>query len=136
MSNHPALTSGRVAVITGAASGIGLAAAKCFAAMGLKLYLADLASDAFDRAAAEAASASQLGAGAVLAVPTDVSQLPQVQALADAAYENFGEVAVLMNNAGISPGGGPRGWQRLTSPVAAICRGASRSRRQGCRTDF
>jgi NAD(P)-dependent dehydrogenase (short-subunit alcohol dehydrogenase family) len=107
MQNHPALKPGRVAVITGAASGIGLAVAKRFAAMGLKICLADLASDALNRAATEVALASPHGDGAVLAVPTDVSQLSQLQALANTTYDRFGEVAVLMNNAAIGAGGGP-----------------------------
>ena len=101
MSHHPALQPGRVAVITGAASGIGLAAAERFAKMGMKLCLADLSADALDKAAAT------LGQADVLTVPTDVSNLQSVQALRDAAYTRFGEVAVLMNNAGTAPGGGP-----------------------------
>jgi NAD(P)-dependent dehydrogenase (short-subunit alcohol dehydrogenase family) len=110
---HPALTNGRVAVITGAASGIGLAAAKRFASLGLKLVLADLPSAALDAAAADLAASG----AEVRAVPTDVSRLDQVENLCSAAYEAFGEVAVLMNNAGTAPGGGPydhyAGWQRV-----------------------
>jgi NAD(P)-dependent dehydrogenase (short-subunit alcohol dehydrogenase family) len=110
MSGHPALQPGRVAVITGAASGIGLAAAERFARMGLKLCMADLSAEALNKAAAT------LGAD-VLTVPTDVSSLDSVQALRDAAYARFGEVAVLMNNAGTSPGGGPYDhidrWRRV-----------------------
>ena len=111
MSLHPALSPGRVAVVSGAASGIGLAAARRFASMGMSVCLADLSAEALERAAAEVAAAAPAGAKSVLAVRTDVSRLDSVQALKEAVYARFGEVAVLMNNAGTAPGGGP--WDHI-----------------------
>ena len=114
---HPAIAPGRVAVITGAASGIGLAAAKRFASLGMRVCLADLDAQQLDAAAAEVVAAAPGGAADVIAVATDVSQQPQVQALKDKVYSSFGDVAVLMNNAGTGGGGGPwqsyEGWQRV-----------------------
>jgi NAD(P)-dependent dehydrogenase (short-subunit alcohol dehydrogenase family) len=104
---HPALAAGRVAVITGAASGIGLAAARRFAALGMRVCLADLASAALDAAVGQVASVAPEGAAAVIGIPTDVSKLAEVEALRDAALGRFGEVGLLMNNAGTAPGGGP-----------------------------
>jgi NAD(P)-dependent dehydrogenase (short-subunit alcohol dehydrogenase family) len=75
------------------------------ASLGMKLCLADLSADALVRAAGE------IGAKEVLTVPTDVSRPESVQALKDKAYAAFGEVAVLMNNAGTAPGGGP--WDHI-----------------------
>jgi NAD(P)-dependent dehydrogenase (short-subunit alcohol dehydrogenase family) len=113
MTQHPALGEGRAAVITGGASGIGLAAAKRFAGLGMKICLADLSEEALGRAG------RQLPGATVVTVPTDVSQLEDVQRLKDRAYDAFGEVALLMNNAGVSAGGGPfdqyEGWQRVLS---------------------
>ncbi len=79
--------------------------------MGLRVCMADLSPQVLAQAADEVAANAPGGRSAVLAVPTDVSRLDDVQKLADAAYTAFGEVAVLMNNAGTSPGGGP--WDHI-----------------------
>lgn len=115
--SHPAIASGRVAVITGGASGIGLAAARKFAAAGMKIVLADLEGDALNRAAASIEEITKAGKADVRAVPVDVAVMEDVQRLKQIAYQSFGEVAVLMNNAGIGDGGGPfesyERWQRV-----------------------
>ncbi len=89
---------GRVAVITGGGGGIGAAMARAFAARGARIVLADL-----DRTAM-AAVAAALGRGGteVLAVPTDVTALESVRALADAAERRFGAVHIVCNNAGVA----------------------------------
>ena len=65
----------------------------------MKICLADLSQDALDRAEAEMPGAT------VVTVPTDVSKMDEVLRLKERAYAAFGGVAVLMNNAGTSPGG-------------------------------
>ena len=92
---------GKVAVITGGASGFGLEFARLGAARGMKLVLADVQQDALDtaRAALEAAGTE------VLAVQCDVRSGDAVQALADATMARFGAVHLLFNNAGVGAGG-------------------------------
>lgn len=93
--------NGKVAVITGGASGLGLAMAQRFAREGMKLVLADVQQDALDRArqAFEAAGVPVLG------FRCDVADPASVDALRDAAYARFGAVHILCNNAGVAPGG-------------------------------
>jgi NAD(P)-dependent dehydrogenase (short-subunit alcohol dehydrogenase family) len=88
---------GKVAVVTGGASGIGRAMAERFAAEGMKLVLADVEEAALDIAAKELSE----GGTDVLAVPTDVAQADAVEALAAAARGRFGTVHVVCNNAGV-----------------------------------
>ncbi|MCH7865498.1 MAG: SDR family NAD(P)-dependent oxidoreductase [Proteobacteria bacterium] len=96
---HPALTPGRVAVVTGAASGIGLAACKRFASLGMKVCMADRDADGLMAASGEVAAIAGGGVDDVLAVPTDVGRLEDWQALKDAVYGKFAETGLLMNNA-------------------------------------
>ncbi|MDR6448885.1 NAD(P)-dependent dehydrogenase (short-subunit alcohol dehydrogenase family) [Paraburkholderia terricola] len=93
--------AGKVAVITGAASGFGRAFAQKGAALGMKLVLADVNPEALRQTvdALRAAGAQALG------VPTDVSSAAQVEALAQAALDAFGKVHLLFNNAGVGSGG-------------------------------
>src|SRR6478735_168527 len=104
MDQHPALARGRAAVITGAASGIGFGAARHFARLGMKVCLADLAGEALEQSAA-AVSALADNPDHVIAVPTDVGNRAEVERLKDEVIATFGEVAFLMNNAGIEGGG-------------------------------
>jgi NAD(P)-dependent dehydrogenase (short-subunit alcohol dehydrogenase family) len=116
---HPALQPGATAVVTGAAAGIGLAAARRLAADGLNVVIADLGQDRLDRAAAAIAERSPRGADAVLAVETDVSRPEDLAALEALVTRRFGGTDVLMNNAGIQPGSaifGPiEAWERVVA---------------------
>ena len=96
---HPAMSPGRVAVVTGAANGIGLASIKRYASLGMKVCLADVDEAALAAAATDVAEIAKGGADDVMTVPTDVGRREDILALKDAVYGRFGEVAVLMNNA-------------------------------------
>jgi len=112
---HPAIHLGRVALVTGAASGIGFALAKELASYGLRIVLADVHKDDLKLAHDEIADIA--GAQNVLAVPTDVSKLEEVIKLRDQVFETFGEVNLLFNNAGIGLHGGslsnPENWRKV-----------------------
>ena len=106
------LGPGKVAVVTGAGSGIGLALSHAFAAAGCSVVMADVQPDALERAATEVG-----GHGVdTLAVRTDVSSAEQVQELAQATLDRFGGVDVVCNNAGVGGAGDPwfgpiGGWE-------------------------
>ena len=87
---------GRVAVVTGAASGIGRAMAERFLAEGMSVAMADIETDAL-----QAAAASLEDRGVILTVPTDVSDPQSVDDLARAVRERFGTFHVVCNNAGV-----------------------------------
>lgn len=110
-----AIAPSHVAVVTGAASGIGFAAARAFAGLGMKVAIADR--DAEGLKAAGQVLATLVGAENVLAVPTDVARREAVQALHEQVTARFGAVHVLMNNAGIQPGSAMFGpietWERI-----------------------
>jgi NAD(P)-dependent dehydrogenase (short-subunit alcohol dehydrogenase family) len=116
---HPALTPNRTAVITGGASGIGFATAERLVAMGLNVCIADHDEERLGSAVDALAKQGTRGADSILAAPVDVARLESVQALRDAVLDRFGEVALLMNNAGTGGGGNPwenyEGWQRVLS---------------------
>ena len=128
---YPAISVGKVAVITGGAGGIGLAAAKRFASFGMHVVVADLPTAPRDAASVQIAAAvrdnaksvtsAQSAPATVHAVATDVSQFESVVALADIA-QRLGNVTVLMNNAGIGarplhPGKASRNGKRCCKQI-------------------
>lgn len=108
-ATHAALQPGNVAVVTGGASGIGLACARSFADLGLRVCLADVNADTLAEAAGSIDGA--------LAIETDVSDRASVEALARRVVEELGPVSVVMNNAGTGGGGDAlsnlEGWARV-----------------------
>ena len=113
------LSPNSVAVVTGGAAGIGLAAAIRFARLGWKVCIADVDDERLALAAAALSDVAPGGAASVMAVAADVSRLAEVQQLETAVRERFGGTDVLMNNAGIQPGSGlfgPRtNWKKVLS---------------------
>jgi NAD(P)-dependent dehydrogenase (short-subunit alcohol dehydrogenase family) len=116
MTTHPALAPNRVAVVTGAASGIGLAASAKFIRLGMNVCMADANSEALEAAASRLREAAGRP-DAVRTFELDVSRLEDVRRLKAAVFDAFGEVALLMNNAGTGAGGGlfgdPARWRRI-----------------------
>lgn len=114
--SHPALTPGAVAVVTGGASGIGLAAARRFAGLGLKVCIADLGADRLDRALAEIRSEAGDGAE-IVAIEADVSDRTALEALERRVADRFGGTDVLMNNAAVQGANDALGpedaWRRI-----------------------
>lgn len=115
MTIHPALIAANVAVITGGASGIGFAAARAFADLGMRVAIADRDDEGLK--AAGQVLATLVGEENVLAVTTDVSHREEVAALQEKVLARFGRVHVLMNNAGMQEGSSAFGpaevWERI-----------------------
>jgi NAD(P)-dependent dehydrogenase (short-subunit alcohol dehydrogenase family) len=114
---HPAMSPNNVAVITGGASGIGLAAAMHFARLGMKVCIADLGADRLKQAETKLSSLAPGGAADIMTAAVDVSHADEVAGLESAVRKRFGGTDILMNNAGIQPGsqifGPSQNWQRI-----------------------
>src|SRR6185437_2926399 len=111
-----AMSPDNVAVVTGGASGIGLAAAMRFAQAGMKVCIADIGADRLKEAEGKLSSTAGDAAN-IMALAVDVSRIEQVQELESAVRKRFGGTDILMNNAGIQPGskmfGPTENWQRI-----------------------
>jgi NAD(P)-dependent dehydrogenase (short-subunit alcohol dehydrogenase family) len=114
---HPVMSPDNVAVITGGAGGIGFAATKRFAALGMKVCVADLGAERLTTAEAELIAASPGGGANVMTMAVDVSRVEEVLSLEAAVRGRFGGTDLLMNNAGVQPGstmfGPAENWQRI-----------------------
>jgi NAD(P)-dependent dehydrogenase (short-subunit alcohol dehydrogenase family) len=117
--SHPALSAKNVAVITGGASGIGLAAAMHFVRSGMRVCIADISKTSLAKAEDMLIAAAPGGKSSVMTKAIDVSKVDDVIRLESAVRERFGGTDVLMNNAGVQPGtemfGPPENWQRTLS---------------------
>jgi NAD(P)-dependent dehydrogenase (short-subunit alcohol dehydrogenase family) len=116
---HSAMSPNNVAVITGGASGIGLAAAMRFARLGMNVCIADHDAARLSEAGRQLSAISNAGAANVMVKAVDVSRIEDISELEQSVRERFGGTDVLMNNAGIQPGSqmfGPlQNWQRILS---------------------
>src|SRR5260370_18811238 len=114
---HAAMSANNVAVVTGGASGLGLAAAIRFAGFGMKVCIADLDSNRLAEAETKLSSVAPGGAADGMVATADVSRIEDVAELEVAVRERFGGTDILMNNAGIQPGSeifGPlQNWRRV-----------------------
>ena len=104
---QPVLALGRVAVVTGATSGIGLATCKRFASFGMKVCTADITKNELSAASDGVAALAKNGRDDVLVHPTDVGKKEDLESPKDAVYTTLGEVGLLMNNAATRLGSGP-----------------------------
>lgn len=136
------LVPGAVAVVTGGAAGIGLAASKRFARLGMRVCIADQGKERLRQAAEEIAALTPDGMGDVMVSETDVSRVDELRTLEAAVRERFGGTDVLMNNAGVQPGSsvfGPvENWDKVMGVnlwgaihiswrIGRRCRGGMRS---------
>jgi NAD(P)-dependent dehydrogenase (short-subunit alcohol dehydrogenase family) len=123
-----AFSAGNVAIVTGAASGIGLAAATKFASLGMKVCLVDLVGPKLNEAA-KSIAAHAAAIDDVMSFGCDVSSQEEIETLEKAVGNRFGPVSVLMNNAGIQPGstmfGEDGNWRRILEVnLGGIIRGS------------
>jgi NAD(P)-dependent dehydrogenase (short-subunit alcohol dehydrogenase family) len=112
-----AFAPGRAAIITGGASGIGLAMARQLAVFGMRVCIADHDRDALQAAVAQIATVAHNGDADVLAVEVDVSSTADIERLAESAFNRSGDIALLMNNAATFQGSDALsdadGWRRV-----------------------